>query len=122
MYSSLTSSSTSSDTSVSETSSSSSSSDSKKRNVINQRKRKVKKTKQRNEKIKRNLKSSHTRFEVIPGKSKNAWDLPESMLAYVIEHFEKYIKKSDIQEIILDDNPVPENMEGPREQLIWPKI
>ena len=32
------------------------------------------------------------------------------MLGYIIEHFEKYIKESEIQETVLDDNPVPENM------------
>ena len=32
------------------------------------------------------------------------------MLGYLIEHFEKYIKESDVQETILDDSPVPENM------------
>ena len=34
------------------------------------------------------------------------------MLGYVIEHFEKYIKETDVQETILDDNLVPENMGG----------
>ena len=32
------------------------------------------------------------------------------MLGYIIEHFEKYIKESEIQETVLDDNPIPENM------------
>ena len=36
------------------------------------------------------------------------------MLGYVIEHFEKYIKESDLQETMLDDNPVPENMGSPK--------
>ena len=36
------------------------------------------------------------------------------MLGYVIEHFEKYIKESDLQETMLDDNPVPEKMGGPK--------
>ena len=36
------------------------------------------------------------------------------MLGYVIEHFEKYIKETDVHETILDDNPVPENMVGPK--------
>ena len=62
----------------------------KERNVRNQRKRKIRRKKQRNQKNKKkHKKSNHTRFEVIPGKSKNAWDLPESIIDYVIEHFEK---------------------------------
>ena len=36
------------------------------------------------------------------------------MLGYVIEHFEKYIEKSDVQETILDDNPVLGNIGGPK--------
>ena len=36
------------------------------------------------------------------------------MLGYVIEHFEKYIKESDLQETMLDDNPVPEKIGGPK--------
>ena len=36
------------------------------------------------------------------------------MLGYVIEHFEKYIKETDVHETILDDNLVPENMVGPK--------
>ena len=36
------------------------------------------------------------------------------MVGYVIEHFEKWIKETDVQETILDDNPVPENMGGPK--------
>ena len=34
------------------------------------------------------------------------------MLGYVIEHFAKYIKETDVQETILDDNPLPEKMGG----------
>ena len=34
------------------------------------------------------------------------------MLGYVIEHFEKYINDSAVQETILDDNPMPENVVG----------
>ena len=34
------------------------------------------------------------------------------MLGYVIEHFEKYIKETDVQETLLDDNPLPGNMRG----------
>ena len=40
---------------------------------------------------------------------KHAWNLPESILSYGIEHFEKYIE-SNVQETILNDNPVPEKM------------
>ena len=40
---------------------------------------------------------------------KHAWNLPESMLSYGIEHFKKYIE-SDVQDTILNDNPVPEKM------------
>ena len=40
--------------------------------------------------------SNHSKFEVIPGKSKIAWDLPQSTLDYVMERFEKYIKENDI--------------------------
>ena len=40
--------------------------------------------------------SNHSKFEVIPEKSKIAWDLPQSTLDYVMERFEKYIKENDI--------------------------
>ena len=110
---SLISSSSSSYISESEISSSSSSSDSERKKRKKSKKKESKKDKTKKQKTKKKYeKSNHTRFEVIPGKSKNAWYLPESMLGYVIEHFEKYIKETDVQETILDDNPLPENMRG----------
>ena len=51
---------------------------------------------------KKHKKSNQIRFEVILGKSKIAWDLPESMLGYV----------QSILKNILNDYPVPESMEG----------
>ena len=36
------------------------------------------------------------------------------MLGCVIEHFEEYIKETDVKETILDDNSVPGNMGGQR--------
>ena len=33
------------------------------------------------------------RFEIILAKSKNSWDLPESLLEYIVQHFEICITK-----------------------------
>ena len=89
---SLISSSSSSHISESETSSSSSSSDSERKKREKSKKKKSKKDKtKRSKNRKKPKKSNRTRFEVILGNNKNFWDLPESKLGYVIEHFKKYI-------------------------------
>ena len=66
-------------------------------------------------KIKRkNILNSYTRFDVTSEKNKNDWDLSDWMLHYVVENFEKYVKHNAIQELILDSNSIPSNIEGPK--------
>ena len=58
------------------------------------------------------MSNSNVRFEVTPGKHKNDWDIPESVLDYEVENFEKYIKDNATEEAILDSNLIPSNIGG----------
>lgn len=52
------------------------------------------------------------RLEVTPGKHKIDWDLPEAILDYVVENFEKYIKDKAIKKPILHIKLIPSNIGG----------
>ena len=51
---------------------------------------------------------------MIPENSRNFWNLPKAIPAYVTAKFERRIKGSGIQESILSEIPFPENVEGPK--------
>ena len=48
---------------------------------------------------------------MIPEESLYKYGLPDSMASYANEHFELYIKERDLQNAILQENPVPENLD-----------
>ena len=52
------------------------------------------------------------RLEVTPGKHKIDWDLPEAILDYVVENFEKYIKDKAIKKPKLHINLISSNIGG----------
>ena len=68
----------------------------------------------RSEKSKKKINQEQERFEVIPENSRNFWNLPKAIPAYVTAKFERRIKGSGIQESILSEIPFPENVEGPK--------
>ena len=50
------------------------------------------------------------RFKITSEEEENAWSLPDEMLEYVNEQFEKYIKEKDLKESIMSLHPIPSNM------------
>ena len=80
----------------SEISSSSNLTDSERRKYNKSRKKSKNSKTKKSASIKKQKNSNHCRFEIIPGKSTNAWDLTESMLGYVMKRFEKYVTENDI--------------------------
>ena len=51
------------------------------------------------------------RFRVISEEEKHKYKLPKSMASFANEHFELYIADKELQSNILQDNPVPDNID-----------
>ena len=54
------------------------------------------------------------RFTVASNKSQKDWKLPSEMKKYARKNFNSHISDKELEESILDDNPVPSNFMVPR--------
>ena len=50
------------------------------------------------------------RFRVVSKEEEHKWDLPSDMALYANKYFHEYVPEKDIQEKILDQDPVPSNI------------
>ena len=54
--------------------------------------------------------NSPPRFEVVPDRKKNAWDLPENLHEFVKTNFDHYLPDPAVKETILDKIPIPDRI------------
>ena len=56
--------------------------------------------------------SHNGRFKIITENEKFKWKLPKSMANYANKYFEEYVPEDSLKEVILCQNPVPDNLDN----------
>ena len=62
------------------------------------------------EKKESTMKYKRIRFEAIPEKAQNNWEVPDEMVKYAKKHFEKYVSDKELKDSITLNSPVPTNL------------
>ena len=56
------------------------------------------------------MKYKRIRFEAIPEKAQNNWEVPDEMAKYAKKYFEKYVSDKELKDSITLNSPVPINL------------
>ena len=56
--------------------------------------------------------SHNDRFEIITENEKFEWKFPKGMANYANKYFEEYVPEESLKEVILYQNPVPDNLDN----------